>query len=189
MKITWHVRASKLFWCCIGAGTAIPTVLKHCPIWSPNSPWVKSRAFFFFADLISLSYILRFQEKSDIHDYEYLNSNLISSKKKKFNHIFVKIWVPFKKKKKKKKKIGIHILTFTHSSLPVYRSTNRYKTKIIIIINKQFFFLLLYMSFKNNTLISCYTLHHTIKFAVNLDENLKFRVQSVMRSIIYDDKA
>ena len=30
----------------------------------------------------------------------------------------------------------------------------------------------------------CYTLHSDIKFVVNLDGNLKFRVQSVIKSII-----
>ena len=30
----------------------------------------------------------------------------------------------------------------------------------------------------------CYTLHSDIKFAVNLDENLKFRIQSVINNII-----
>ena len=31
---------------------------------------------------------------------------------------------------------------------------------------------------------SCYTLHPDIKFVVNLDENIKFRVQSIIKSII-----
>ena len=31
---------------------------------------------------------------------------------------------------------------------------------------------------------SCYTLHPAIKFAVNVDENSKFRMQSVIRSIV-----
>ena len=30
----------------------------------------------------------------------------------------------------------------------------------------------------------CYTLHSDIKFTINLDGNLKFRVQSVIKSII-----
>ena len=31
---------------------------------------------------------------------------------------------------------------------------------------------------------SCYTLHHDVKFSVNLDGNSKFRMQSVIRNII-----
>ena len=31
---------------------------------------------------------------------------------------------------------------------------------------------------------SCYTLHPTIKFAVNFDENLKFKMQSVIKNIV-----
>ena len=34
----------------------------------------------------------------------------------------------------------------------------------------------------------CYTLHPDVKFAINLDVNIKFRVQNIIKSIVEDDK-
>ena len=31
----------------------------------------------------------------------------------------------------------------------------------------------------------CYTLHSYVKFSINLDENLKFRIQSVIKNIVH----
>ena len=93
-------------------------------------------------------------------------------------------------------------LSFCNCFTLVYRKNHSYNinSREINITEKLHFIILNYTSYYtlHHKLFECtfctlnydsyYTLHLDVKFAVNLDGNLKFRMKSILRSIVYGSK-